>query len=489
MIGKLLTTSLVTVTALAQAVSASSVVAYWGQNSGGDQDRLATYCTDSNIDIVVLSFLSGYPNLELNFANQCGLTFPDGLLHCSAIGEDIKTCQAAGKKVLLSLGGFNGAYGFSDDAEATAFASTLWNKFGAGTDDSERPFDDAVVDGFDIDSENHDQTGYVALGKELKALYASDSSKQYYLSASPQCVYPDQSVGDFISQVDVDYTFVQFYNNPCSLDGTFNWGAWSDFAKSKANPPKIFVGLAAAQKSAGAGYVDASVVAQNLNTFACDPNFGGISLWDASSAFGNTNAAGVNYVDQIKAILASANCAAPSSAAPVAPAAPSSSVPVSSAGPYTNGSITAAPVYTATKTNIETTLVTITSCSDHKCSLVTKETGLTTITNLYTSFVTYCPLSGQTTTTVTPAAPATVAPVAVPSSSAPAAVAPAASIITSAAVPVQADVYSTLVVNLTAYVTGASTVAPVYTVSQGAANTHVLSAWALVVSGVLAALF
>lgn len=466
MIGKLLTSSLVTVTALAQAVSASGIVAYWGQNSGGDQDRLSTYCADANIDIVVLSFLSGYPNLELNFANQCGLTFPDGLLHCLAIGEDIKACQAAGKKVLLSLGGYNGAYGFSDDAEATAFATTLWNKFGAGSD-PERPFDDAVVDGFDMDSENHDQTGYVALGNLLKALYASDTSKQYYLSASPQCVYPDQSVGDFISQVDVDYTFVQFYNNPCSLDGAFNWNVWSDFAKSKANPPKVFVGLAAAAKSAGAGYVDASVVAENLNTFACDPNFGGISLWDASSAFGNTNAAGVNYVDQIAAILASANCAAPTSAAPV----PS---PVPTSAPYTNGSMT------ATKTNIETTLVTITSCADNKCSLVTKETGLTTITNLYTSFVTYCPLSGETTTTVAPAtvAPATVVP----------AVAPASSTITSVAA--QSNTYVTVVVDLTAYVSGHSTVVPAYTItSEGGANTYMLSAWALVVFGVLAALF
>ena len=117
-------------------VSASNQVAlYWGQNGAGGQERLAQYCQETDVDIVLLSFLNLFPDpLNVNFANQCGNTFESGLLHCSQIGADIKTCQSLGKTVLLSLGGGVGDYGFSDAASATKFADTLWNKFGAGED-------------------------------------------------------------------------------------------------------------------------------------------------------------------------------------------------------------------------------------------------------------------------------------------------------------------------------------------------------------------
>ena len=62
---------------------------------------------------------------------------------------DIKTCQAAGKIVLLSLGGSVGTYGFSSSSQATTFATTLWNLFGGGSS-STRPFGTAVIDGFDL---------------------------------------------------------------------------------------------------------------------------------------------------------------------------------------------------------------------------------------------------------------------------------------------------------------------------------------------------
>jgi chitinase len=66
-----------------------------------------------------------------------------------AYRQDIKTCQDAGKIVLLSLGGAIGDYGFSSSAEAESFATTVWNLFGEGTS-STRPFGSSVVDGFDL---------------------------------------------------------------------------------------------------------------------------------------------------------------------------------------------------------------------------------------------------------------------------------------------------------------------------------------------------
>ena len=44
------------------------------------------------------------------------------------------------------------------------------------------------------DNENKDQTGYVAFVKSLRTQFATDKSKQYYISAAPQCPLPDASI-------------------------------------------------------------------------------------------------------------------------------------------------------------------------------------------------------------------------------------------------------------------------------------------------------
>lgn len=45
-----------------------------------------------------------------------------------------------------------------------------------------------------IDNENKDQTGYVVFVKALRTQFATDKSKQYYISAAPQCPLPDASI-------------------------------------------------------------------------------------------------------------------------------------------------------------------------------------------------------------------------------------------------------------------------------------------------------
>lgn len=460
---------------LAYANAASNVAVYWGQNAAGDvatpQQPLSTYCQDASVDTVILSFVNAFPTLQVNFANQCGLTFDNGLLHCPTIGEDIAYCQAQGKKVLLSLGGQLGDYGFTSDAEATEFATTLWNKFGGG-EDPERPFDTAVVDGFDLDIEHGSTVGYPALVTALKAKYATDASKSYYVSASPQCVFPDASLGETLSSVALDFIFIQFYNNPCSLDQTFNWKTWADFAKTAPNPNvQLYVGLPAS--TGVAGYVDVATVASKLSEFQCSPNFGGISVWDASTAWLNVQA-GVNYVDGVKAALqqnagscspaSSSSSVAPSSSA--APVDPTSSAPApSSFSGYSNAT---------TVTNIATTVVTITSCSDNACTKVPVTTGLTTVTEHDTVYTTYCPL-----TDVTPAAPTTAAPSAAPSSAAPVApsaapvapsVAPVAPSVAPSVAPASSVASTSTKVN-TVYVS-AETAAPVVSYSEGAASSN-----------------
>ncbi|KAI9480242.1 glycoside hydrolase superfamily [Zychaea mexicana] len=273
-----------------------NVITYWGQNSAGtgsSQKDLATYCDDTS-DVLVIGFITnfnvgGLPTL--NVANACEGSVFEGtsLLQCDHIGKDIKTCQKKGKKVLLSLGGASGAYGFTSDKEGTTFAKTMWDLFGGGESDT-RPFGEAVIDGFDLDIEGGGPTGYAAFVKELRNLFEEDSSKDYYVTAAPQCPFPDAMLGEVIDDVGIDAVNVQFYNNYCSTGGSnFNFETWDDWAKNKSpnKDVKIYLGIPGSTSAAGTGYItyeDLEPVFDKVTSFE---SFGGITIWDASQSHGN----------------------------------------------------------------------------------------------------------------------------------------------------------------------------------------------------------
>lgn len=85
--------------------------------------------------------------------------------NCHQIVDDIPSCQQAGKKVFLSLGGGTSISGATDGGQyiaseesAIAFAEFLWGAFGPvnanwTAQGGPRPFDDIVFDGFDFDIE------------------------------------------------------------------------------------------------------------------------------------------------------------------------------------------------------------------------------------------------------------------------------------------------------------------------------------------------
>ena len=82
------------------------------------------------------------------------------LPNCQFLASAIQTCQSKGKIVTLSLGGATGAAGFTSDAQASQFATTLWNLFLGGSS-STRPFGNAVLDGY--------------VGSRLSALYVAEA--------------------------------------------------------------------------------------------------------------------------------------------------------------------------------------------------------------------------------------------------------------------------------------------------------------------------
>lgn len=65
-----------------------------------------------------------------NFASHCTSSvspeYPN-LLRCRDIEAGIKACQQRGKKVLISLGGAIGNYGFGTEAEAKLLAYRVYN--------------------------------------------------------------------------------------------------------------------------------------------------------------------------------------------------------------------------------------------------------------------------------------------------------------------------------------------------------------------------
>ncbi|KAF8311069.1 class III chitinase [Clavulina sp. PMI_390] len=283
----------------------TNVAGYWGQNSYGAvyttdtanwQQRLSYYCQDNSLDVIPIAFVptfqstGGYP--VLNLGNTCNSTNAQyftgtSLLNCQFLAADIQTCQSKGKKVTISLGGGGAGLGTLD----ASFADQLWNLFLGGTS-SDRPFGTAVLDGVDLDIESGSGP-YTAFVNQLRSHF-SGASKKYYITAAPQCAYPDAALMSTLNAASFDAIYVQFYNTGyCAVTqyGTtgFNFGNWDYWAnRISPNPSiKVYLGVPAST-SAGSGYVSASqvgVVAADLQKKF--PSFGGVMFWDESQAYVN----------------------------------------------------------------------------------------------------------------------------------------------------------------------------------------------------------
>ncbi|KAJ1918803.1 Chitinase 2 [Tieghemiomyces parasiticus] len=320
----LTTVNLVSVATAFDLKCNNNLVHYWGQNSYGAshpndaanwEKPLADYCKDDTSDAFVLSFLhifnAGKDQLPgTNFANHCNTTFPGSELHqCPDIAKDITYCQGRGKKVLLSLGGAAGSYGFQNDQDAAKFSQTIWNLFLGGTSNT-RPFGDVRLDGVDLDIEGGGTVGYSTFVTELRKLYKSDTKKQYLVAAAPQCPYPDAYMGPVMNTAHLDMVFVQFYNNFCGVNNYpqfFNFNEWQTWADSISvnKDVKVFLGVPGSSTAAGNGYIDSARLATIIQeTRAKYSAFGGAMVWDASQGYNNMGEGlATSYSAKLKAAL------------------------------------------------------------------------------------------------------------------------------------------------------------------------------------------
>ncbi|KAL6821945.1 hypothetical protein V8C40DRAFT_163624 [Trichoderma camerunense] len=294
------------------------LVVYWGAED--DSTTLANVCADPSYDIVNLAFLSrffaggGYPELSLSTLGgpsaaqkSAGATnLQDG----TSLVPAIKACQAAGKLVILSMGGavdFS-AVTLTGDAQGQQIADTVWNLFLGGTaNPTLRPFGSVKLDGVDLDNETGNPTGYLAMAQRFKSNFAKDTSKKYYLTAAPQCPFPDASEPLNVCQL-ADYIWVQFYNNDnCNIAQSGFNTAVKNWSKSIGNAT-LFIGALASGSDGDQGFVSSSTLLsayQGVSALNL-PNIGGIMLWEAQLAVKNGN-----YQKTIKAGISSGSGTTP----------------------------------------------------------------------------------------------------------------------------------------------------------------------------------
>lgn len=255
---------------------AGGISIYWGQN--GNEGTLSDTCSSGNYEYVVLAFLSSFGNGQkpmLNLAGHCD-PYSNG---CTNLSSDIQSCQSKGIKVILSIGGGAGGYTLTSTQDARQLATYIWNNF-LGGQSSSRPLGEAVLDGVDFDIEGGTSQHWDELARFLSNY--SKKGKKVYLTAAPQCPFPDAWVGGALKTGLFDYVWVQFYNNPpCQFSGDVSnleqsWKTWV----SSIPATKIFLGLPAAPDAAGSGFIPVGDLTSTvLPAIKGSDKYGGVMLW------------------------------------------------------------------------------------------------------------------------------------------------------------------------------------------------------------------
>ncbi|XP_028756080.1 hevamine-A-like, partial [Neltuma alba] len=252
------------------------IAIYWGENT--DEGNLRETCEAGIYSFVLIGFLTVFGNgntPQLNIAGHCGPSSSSG---CTSIGTEIKYCQRQGVKIMLSLGGASAGYSLSSSKDAQNVSDYLWNNFLGGSSSS-RPLGDATLDGIDFDIESSGEYW------EDLAIYLnshSTDSQKVYLSAAPECRFPDAHLGTAIDKGVFDYVWVKFYLNPhchyseANPNAFFN--AWNQWATS-LNKSKIFLGLPPSPETEAGGYVPPDLLnSKVLPIVNKSPNYGGVML-------------------------------------------------------------------------------------------------------------------------------------------------------------------------------------------------------------------
>lgn len=289
-------------------------VVYWGQSQN---KPLADVCKE-NVDTVVMAFVNKYGNETKGgeaVANPGWLCLTNGTEQwekdaCSDLGKNVSSCQAAGKKVLMSVGGWID-YSVMKDGDGKKLGESLWEQYAEKGD--KNVLGGATLDGFDFDIEHdnsHDKlAGYVEAIKALRSKMGGKSDK--IISGAPMCVAADNKgtpnvMTTLMKEGQFDELYFQMYNNPgCSAndaDGAAKaWDGWYNELQTGASKgAKMYFGLLGDKGATTLPeyYIDEAKTVSLLNKMRSHKGFAGAMVWDAGYSMNNTQPAG-NYLDSV----------------------------------------------------------------------------------------------------------------------------------------------------------------------------------------------
>ncbi|MEU5091205.1 glycoside hydrolase family 18 protein [Streptomyces sp. NPDC021356] len=249
-----------------------AVTGYWQNfDNGATVQKISD--VPSAYDIVAVAFADatttpGAVTFNLDSAGLKGYTVDQ-------FKADIKAKQAAGKKVVISIGGEKGTVSVSDPASATNFADSVYSLMQT-----------YGFDGVDIDLENGLDPTYMT--QALRALSAK-AGPNLIITMAPQTIdMQSTSAGYFKTALNIKdiLTVVntQYYNSGTMLgcDGKVYSQGTVDFLTALAciqlegglAPSQVGLGLPASPSGAGGGYVSPTVVNNALDCLAKLTNCG-----------------------------------------------------------------------------------------------------------------------------------------------------------------------------------------------------------------------
>ncbi|KAI9361704.1 glycoside hydrolase superfamily [Zopfochytrium polystomum] len=290
----------------------------WGQDktvSGGGQLDLQEYCRTRNLDRVHIAYASVFGSSAAFGADNTDGVVVDlttkGRFNSSAdagaasgvfargsdgssprIERDIRFCQAAGVKVIITLGGPGGDYGLQQ-GQGAAVGRRLYDLFlnkDSPIPSENRPFGAAVLNGFELDLENkRPSPEYATLVTTIFQL----SQRQALFFATPKCSDTDgaSNYGDLLTSRGVSTLPVRFFDDPtCSVGKSGFSKAVTQWASSRAvsrGSLKFELGVAAAATDASDGVPQSASALQSAVSTARTgkSNFGGVMIWDVSAAY------------------------------------------------------------------------------------------------------------------------------------------------------------------------------------------------------------
>lgn len=251
------------------------LMGYW-QDFTNSATPLTLAAVPASYNLVAVAFgtATGTPG-QVAFSVDPGLASALGGYSQQQFISDIQTLHSRGQKVILSVGGQNGAISVSDAASASNFASSVYSiiqQYG--------------FDGVDIDLENGVNATYMA--SALQQL-EGDVGSSLIITLAPQTV-DTQSTGNDYFQLALNIKSIltmintQYYNsgsmNGC--DGNVYSEGTENFMTALActelqgglSASQVGLGLPASSSAAGSGYVSPSLVNNALDCLAARTSCG-----------------------------------------------------------------------------------------------------------------------------------------------------------------------------------------------------------------------